>query len=108
MSLYGDYIKEREDFDIIEDWRGFASYRIDGPVCYIRDIYIKPDQRKTKVHYEFSDKIVEIAKERGCTKLLGTVDPNDKAATRNIKVLLGYGLQFMNIHNQLMWFSKEI
>ena len=73
MSLYADYLKEREDTNILEDTRGFATYKITGEECYIIDIYVAPIHRGNGMTKYYSDKIGELAKELGCSFLSGTV-----------------------------------
>jgi GNAT superfamily N-acetyltransferase len=108
MSLYADYVKEREGKFIIEDNLGFAVYTISGEVCYIVDIYVVPDQRKNGLASSYADLIVEAAKEAGCTKLLGSVDPTTNGATASLKVLLAYGFSLSCIDDNLIYFVKDI
>ena len=109
MSLYGSYIKEREDKEIIEDSRGFATYQfLDYDRCYIESIYVQPDFRNTNLASEMADKIAIIAKERGCTKLVGSVSPTANGATASLKVLLAYGFQLESSSNNLIVFVKDL
>ena len=49
MSMYGDYIKEHRGDGIVENERGFASYRfLNERQCYIIDIFVHRDYRNTK------------------------------------------------------------
>lgn len=111
MSNYGNYIKERLGRDIVEDDKGFATYEFyeESQACYIVDIYVHPDFRKEKVASNYADKIAEIAKERGCKFLYGTVAPGTNHSTESVKVLLGYGFELSHLTNDnLIWFRKGI
>lgn len=111
MSLYGDYVKEREGRQIIEDENGFATYVYCGPElkeCYIIDIYVKPEMRKSKVASKYADQIAEQAKKDGCTHLSGSVDPRSKGSTDSLSVLLHYGFELAGVLNNLIWFKKEL
>lgn len=110
MSLYGDYIAEREGFYIVEDDCGFATFRynFEALECYIRDIYVKPAHRKDHVASRYADKIAELAKDEGCKHLTGTVAPGTAGATASLKVLLAYGFKLHSIQDGLIWFSKEL
>jgi hypothetical protein len=108
VSLYADYLKEREDFSIIESELGFASYKCVGDECYLRDLYVIPSHRQTKVASDMADRVCDIAKLHGCTYLLGTVSPQDKNATRNMQVLIQYGMKLVRSSNDLICFIKEL
>lgn len=109
MSKYAEYIKEREDKEIIEDSRGFATYQfLDSDKCYIESIYVRPDYRNTNVASEMADKVASIAKAKGCNKLLGSVSPTTKNSTASLKVLLAYGFDLDSSTNNLILFSKDI
>lgn len=108
MSMYSDYVKEREDFETIETWQGFATYKITGKECYIRDIYVTKDFRKSAVASEMADQIAVIAKKQDCTQLLGSVSLAANGANASIKVLLAYGFELQSAQNGFLVFKKEI
>jgi len=53
MSLYSEYIKEREDFETIELQDSFLTYEINlnGTLCYICDLFIRPKKRRNGKEY---------------------------------------------------------
>jgi len=108
MSLYADYIKEREGYDTIETEHGFATYLIQGISCYLRDIYVTPSQRQSRVAWELADKVTELAKAAGCRFMTGSVSLLDPAAERNAKVLKAYGFKYNTQDGDLSLFVKEI
>lgn len=108
MSLYAQYLKEREDFEIVENEDGFATFKVEGPECYIRDIYVVPHKRQFGIAAKMANTISEIAKNRGCRVLLGSVSPKANHPTASIKVLLSYGFKFLKADDKLILFSKEI
>lgn len=107
-SLYSLYIKEREGFDILETPKGFATYRIDGSVCYIRDIYVLPEQRKHGMASVLADEIAALARDAGCTCLTGSIDLRTKGADASLKVLLAYGFRVSESHEGYFILRKEI
>lgn len=109
MSLYARYINEHHRDDIIETEHGFATYRyVADNSVYIVDIYVLPEYRKSNLASAMADDIVKLAKQRGCTKLLGTVAPAARNSTTSLKVLLGYGMSLKSISNDLIIFEKDI
>lgn len=107
-SLYAQYVLEREGFQTVETSKGFATYKIEGQECYIRDIYVTPDARKDNIASLMADKITLIAKDKGCRYLAGTVAPNAKGATDSISVLIAYGFKLLKSDTNLIYFFKEI
>jgi Acetyltransferase (GNAT) family len=112
MSMYGDYIKERLNDEIVESEYGFATYRyIDkaiGRAVYIVDIYVNPAFRKSGEAARLADRIVAIAKNYNCTELIGTVSPTSRTATESIKVLLAYGMTLKSSTMDALIFTKNI
>lgn len=114
MSLFGDYVKERNGREIVEDEDGFATFIInpDG-TCYLEDLYVVPDKRGPQpdgkgVASRYADKICEIAKSRGCKKLLGSVVPSLPGSTENVKTLFKYGFKIKSSMNDFILFEKEL
>lgn len=109
MSLYGDYIKERENKEIIENEYGFATYQfLPEGRCYITDIYIHPDHRCIGAAALLADRIADIAKDKGCKVLLGSVCPQANHSTESLKILLAYGFKLDCAEKNFILFAKEI
>lgn len=108
LSLYSDYILERENRECIEDPEGFVTFKVFGKECYIQDIYIVPLKRRSNKATELATQVEVIAKERGCTIITGSVCPSAKNSTDSIKVLIAYGFKLMKSEPDLIWFAKEV
>lgn len=109
MSLYGDYIRERLGKAIIENDDGFATYYfVNEKTCYIEDIYVRPEARRTHAASKMADEITEIAKKNGCTDLVGSVAPQAFGATESMKVLIAYGFKIDVSTNDLIYLKKNI
>ena len=107
-SLYSQYILERQGRETLEDDKGFATFDINGEYCYIVDIFVIKSERRTHSATAYADRVVEMAKERGCKFLLGTVDPRAFGAEISTKVILSYGYKYREFKDNLIWFIKEI
>lgn len=109
MSLFAEYFKEFYDDETYECEDGFAVYRYLGDSqVYIVHIYVAPERRRSGVASAIADKVVEVAKLRGCNEVLGSVVPSAKHSTASLKVLLGYGMRLKGIEGALIIFHKEI
>lgn len=108
MSLFADYKKEREGKEILENEYGFITYIINGDSVYIEDIYVVPEQRRLGVGGKMADIVCEIAKQRGCKTLYGSVSPQARGAHESMIALIAYGMKLHSLGNGLIYFSKDI
>ena len=112
MSLYGDYIKERKGYGIIEDEHGFATYGtmdVDGEkAMYIEEIFVRPEFRQNKIASKYADEIALIAKNNGIKKLIGSVCTATNNAHQSLLVLLGYGFKLYSNDHDTIYFIKDI
>lgn len=108
-SFYAKYLIERTDDSIIETKSGFVTYRfINEKQCYIIDIYVAEHMRKFGVARKMADQVAQIAKDRGCTELLGTVNPSCKGAKESLKVLFAYGMDLQSCQPNIIICKKAI
>jgi len=109
MKLYKQYLKERENIELIEDDHGFATYRkLDNGDYYIIDIYIEPEFRRSGLARELSKKIKDIAIEDKATKLIGSVCISTNNVTVSMAAVIGDGFKFTHANGNMLWFSKDI
>lgn len=108
MSLYADYIKEREGFEIIENEHGFFTYKISGEECYIRDIYIKRGSRRLGIATDMADELAKTAKDNGCKFLTGTCVPSTMGATESMKAMFSYGFRIHSATSDMIVLMKEL
>lgn len=108
MSHFAEYIKERQNKEIVEDENGFATYYFVGPDCYIEDIYVIPEKRKTGICFMYADKIAKIARDKNCLNLIGSVKPSANGSTVSLKVLLAYGFRLHSANEDFIWFKKKL
>jgi GNAT superfamily N-acetyltransferase len=108
MNLYAPYLKEREALDTLETPHGFALYKIQGDECYIQDIYVVPEKRKSHVATQMADAVAEIARGKGCKWLTGSVSPSANNSHASLLVLLHYGMKLQKADKDIIYFSKRI
>lgn len=104
MNLYKQYLKERTNTDIVESEFGFATYTITNKDCYIEDIYIVKEKRKSYEASKLASKIQKIAIASNCTRLLGSVDLKANSPTTSMKALLGFGFKVLSSTENFIWF----
>lgn len=109
MSLFADYIKERENKSIIECEKGFATYSIySNGECYLQDIYVAPEYRKQHIGSQMADEVVKIAQEQKCHTLVGSVCIDALGCTESMKAFLSYGMKLSTIRGNIIFLKKDI
>lgn len=108
MSLFGQYIKERVNKEIVENDYGFATYQFVNDGIYIEDVYISPAFRKSGMAVEFEQEITKIAKERGLNKLYTSVAVGTPDCSENLARLIKHGSKLNSANNNTIYVVKEI
>lgn len=112
MSLYAEYIKEREGRECIELASGFAAYCfLPDNTCLIADMYVTPDKRRTGYGRELVQMVVNKAREAGSNRLMIAVDPSLVSTLNSIKFWEAMGCQLYKKDvpaGMLDFYMKEI
>lgn len=108
MSLYADYIKEREGFNTYEDSDSFFTYTKVKDALYIRDIYIRPEARSKGKSLELGLLGETIAKEMGLKAMMGSVDVDTNGWERNKEILIKFGYKEVFKDGTMIYFNKDI
>lgn len=108
MSLFGQYISEREGKEIVEDSQGFATYFYVNDGVYIENIFVDKDFRHSGIASKYADQIAKIAKDKGFSKMYGSVRPSANGSTPSLKVLLSYGFSLHSSAVDAIVMVKEI
>lgn len=107
-SHYANYIEERENKDIIEDEKGFATYSYVDNGIYIEDIYVAPEFRNQKVASSYGAIIEDIARKSGLSYVYGSVATDVNGVTESLKRMIGYGYSVYKCETNMIYFIKEI
>jgi GNAT superfamily N-acetyltransferase len=107
-EMYADYLEELGVKKMVYNDKGFAIYCITNQDCYIEEIYVKPEFRDQDVTKGLEAEITEVAKSKGCTRLLGSVIPSLKISSRNLGILFKDGWKLDSSSLNFIIVSKEI
>lgn len=107
-SLYAKYISERQEGKILEDSFGFVAYRIIGPECFIIEMYISPESRKSGMARSLVSKLESIAKEHGSTHITGNIHLDDKGASNTLISALMIGFKVVSANAGVLLIAKEL
>lgn len=108
MSLFGEYVKEREGQEIIESDDGFLTYKAYPEEYRIFDLYVVPSQRRFGIGSKMADEVASLALKNGCKILTGSVDSRANGASSSAKALFGYGFRILRTEGPMIYFVKEL
>jgi len=108
MSLYAQYVKEREGADTVETSEGFYSYKLEGEYLFIVDLYVIPSARGRKVGSEFGAQLEGLAREFRKKKILCTASLNANNSQDAIAFIIMNGYSIINYTDTQVYFEKEV
>lgn len=107
-DLYLKYRKEREGIEYILVDGAFATFKPLKDHLYFEDIYCIPELRDSGIIKDLTNKVEDIAKKSGYSKLLGSVDISTKNAERNLVSCIKHGYKIIKLDGSVIWLQKEI
>lgn len=107
-SLYGQYIKERDETEILEKEFGYITYKILNNELHVFNLFVVKDQRNTGLGFKLCKELETLAKEKGCTRAMTTVVLGISTQTEALKFHLRYGLKLLSANKDYIILGKEI
>lgn len=107
-SMWAQYQKELYGRESIINENGLITYQINGDECYIVDIYVRPEARRSTVGTTLANMVTAEAKTKGCKYLSGTVSLAQKKPTESLKALLSYGFQVVASNETYLTLIKKL
>lgn len=99
MELYKQYLKEREDIDLIYTDECFITYKVyNENTAAIIDIYSKPEVRGKQVMKGLVEELVASFKEKGITTVLGYTDITTNGWQRSEELMTKFGFEYKGTH----------
>lgn len=109
MNDYVAYLKEREGLEVLsEPGLGFVTYKIQDGECYLQDIYVVPEKRKSGMGSVLANVVADRAKRAGCEWLVGSVSPSAAGSHDSLLILLAYGMTLKKAEKDMVYFAKRI
>lgn len=103
MSLYGDFIKEREDINIFETSKGFITYTVNANGCCIHNIYVDPQYRDQGEGHILFNHVIEVATQNGLGDLYATISPSPAGSHKSLCILLKQGFTLHSCVDNLIY-----
>ena len=110
MSMWADYLKEREGKEVVELEGGFAVYKITpkDKSVYLEHIYVQPGLRRSGLASRMADQVSKKAREKECSIMYGSNEPTVPGATESMLAQLKYGFKLSHLEGKLIVLSKEL
>lgn len=108
MSLFADYIKEREGLDTIENEHGFLSFRIINDVCYVRDLFVTKPERGRGYARVLYGQLLRVARDSQCKKISCFVDCRAPNAAESLAVILTGDFKVVAAEDGLITLEREL
>ena len=107
-TLYARYIAERAGAQILEESYGFIAYRISGLECFIMEMFLAPEARRSWQFKSLMMKLEDIAKSEGCSVITANVFLENPGASNTIIAGLKYGFKVRNGSGAAVLIAKEL
>lgn len=110
MNLYAQYLKERENKELIEKEFGFCIYEMAKPFMYIADVFVSKENRKKGHAADFVEEIKQIAKEAGCKHIITgfCLKANNWKISKRVIQKLGFEFFRKDKTNKIIYTIMEI
>ncbi len=108
MTLFAQYVENRNAGHVLEWAQGFIWYEIQGTECYAKEVYVAPEARNTGLVRDMEAELIGIAREAGCTTVSGSVIPSNPTSTESLKFMLAMGYRLRSASANFISFVKEL
>ena len=110
MSLYAEYMLEREDIQTVETEEFFFTWGLadDGKVLEVYDAFVKSTCRGGEVSSEMVGRIVGLVKVNEAKYVRAQVDTNTNHSARSLRFILELGFSVIGAHQNVVTLSIDI
>lgn len=107
-SFWARYQFEMHGIEAIERDYGFITYKLDGDIGHIVDVYVPEEKRQGSPRRKLFDEVAELLRSRGVTKVVGNVQVSVKGSTRRLSFWLMIGAEVYQANGGLVYFVKSL
>ena len=101
-TLYAQYLKERQEAEILENENGFIIYKINQDECFIIDMFIRPEIRGLGQGNDLVRHLKQIAIANGCKAITANIHLADKNANKTLLAGLHAGFKVIRAENNIL------
>lgn len=108
MNMYEQYIKERENLDVIRTDKGFIVYRMEFPNCMINDYFVLKEFRKEGHGYFLANQVFQICKEAGIKTVQCQTDDRANGETLSKFTIENFGFELLRKVGPVSTYIMEV
>lgn len=94
-TLYFKYIQERDQAEIIENDFGFVTFKIVNKECFILNMYVLPEYRRSGNFSCMIKLLGEKALQEGCEFISGNIQMYDSGKNKTLSAALSVGFEIV-------------
>ena len=107
-TLYAKYINEREGAHIVETPSGFCTYKIKNQECFIIDLFVAQEARKSGEARRLIELLNSIAHESDCNVITANILLADPGANTTLAASLAIGLSVKRANADVLLITLPI
>ena len=107
-TLYAEYIKERENFDIIENENCFIIYKIKGDSAFISHSFTRKDLRQRGEMASLLAELCILLRMKNVLLLNATIDLRDVNASRTTLAALKCDFEIKAAENGILYIEVDL
>lgn len=107
-TLFYDYLKQRNQSDVLENEDGFLIYSITQRGAFIEDAYVRPEARQKRVMSELVAKLEGIAKELCLEWIVAHVQLKDPGRKDTLIAAFMNGFDLVDSNEAFLTIAKKI
>ncbi len=108
MNLYEQYIKERENLDVIKTDKGFITYRINFPNCLINSYFVSKEFRQEGHGYFLANQVFEICKQAGVKTVFCQSDESANGHDLSKFTIENFGFELLEKEGAVSVYKMEV
>ena len=106
-TLYEKYAKEREACELIENESAFIFYRISAKECFIADMFVEKEKRKSGEAREIIKALKGIALANECELITGNIFLTDVNANQTLLAALHVGFKVVAANQSFLTIAMK-
>jgi predicted GNAT superfamily acetyltransferase len=108
MTLYEEYVLEREGVQSVSTEHSFMTYAIFGDTCQVKDFFVSKPHRGLSHAATLYCELTMIAKKAGCKFLTCSVCPITNGSHESMQLILDAGFRLFGADRNLVFFRKVL
>jgi hypothetical protein len=107
-SLYAQYLRERQGVESIWNQNGFIAYKCAGDECFIAELFVEPEARRSGACRELVERVMSVARASGRKVLTGNIHIKDPGHDQTLQAAYALGFKVIGAESGILFISKNV